>query len=86
MADAHAGLVCDALQRSRFADDNTLIIFAADHGEGMGHHGRILKNFLEEASWRVPTVVIPPGGNENEPCRLGCDSITMSHQCLAASC
>lgn len=64
MADAHAGLVCDALQRSRFAD-NTLIIFAADHGEGMGHHGRILKNFLEEESWRVRTVVIPPGGNEN---------------------
>ena len=60
MADAHVGLVYDALCRSRFAK-NTLVIFAADHGEGMGHHGRILKNFLEEESWRVPTIVIPPG-------------------------
>ena len=61
MADAHVGLVYDALRRSRFAE-NTLVIFAADHGEGMGHHGRILKNFLEEESWRVPTIIIPPGG------------------------
>ena len=61
MADAHVGLVYDALRRSRFAD-NTLVIFSADHGEGMGHHGRILKNFLEEESWRVPTIVVPPGG------------------------
>ncbi|MBI1353807.1 MAG: sulfatase-like hydrolase/transferase [Acidobacteria bacterium] len=61
MADAHVGLVYDALRRSRFADD-TLVVFAADHGEGMGHHGRILKNFLEEESWRVPTIVVPPGG------------------------
>ena len=60
MADAHVGLVYDALRRSRFAD-NTLVVFAADHGEGMGHHGRILKNFLEEESWRVPTIVVPPG-------------------------
>lgn len=61
MADAHVGLVYDALARSRFAD-NTLFVFAADHGEGMGRHGRILKNFLEEESWRVPTIVVPPGG------------------------
>ena len=60
MADAHVGLVYDALARSRFAND-TLFVFAADHGEGMGHHGRILKNFLEEESWRVPTVVVRPG-------------------------
>ncbi len=60
MADAHVGLVYDALRRSRFAD-NTLVVFAADHGEGMGHHGRILKNFLEEESWRVPTIVVAPG-------------------------
>ena len=61
MADAHVGLVYDALRRSRFAE-NTLVVFASDHGEGMGHHGRILKNFLEEESWRVPTIVVPPGG------------------------
>ncbi len=60
MADAHVGLVYDALRRSRFAQ-NTLVLFAADHGEGMGHHGRILKNFLEEESWRVPTIMVPPG-------------------------
>jgi arylsulfatase A-like enzyme len=28
----------------------------------MGHHGRVLKNFLEDESWRVPTIVVPPGG------------------------
>jgi choline-sulfatase len=60
MADAHVGLVYDALRRSPFAE-NTLVLFAADHGEGMGHHGRILKNFLEEESWRVPTIMVPPG-------------------------
>lgn len=61
MADAHVGLVYDVLLRSRFAE-NTLVIFSADHGEGMGHHGRILKNFLEEESWRVPAIVVAPGG------------------------
>ena len=85
MADAHVGLVYDALARSRFAE-NTLFVFAADHGEGMGRHGRILKNFLEEESWRVPTIVVPPGGIDSSRGRRDESSLVSSLDIPATIC
>ena len=60
MVDAEIGRLYDALMSSRFAD-NTLIVFASDHGDGLGFHGNITKGYMEEEAWRVPTIIIPPG-------------------------
>ncbi len=60
MVDAEIGRLYDALMSSRFAD-NTVVVFASDHGDGLGFHGNITKGYLEEEAWRVPTIIIPPG-------------------------
>ena len=60
MVDAEIGRLYDALMSSRFAD-NTVIIFAADHGDGLAFHGNVSKGYMEEEAWHVPTVIVPPG-------------------------
>jgi len=60
MVDAEIGRLYDALMGSRFAD-NTLVIFAADHGDGLGFHGKVSKGYMEEEAWHVPTVIVYPG-------------------------
>ncbi|MBT3294850.1 MAG: sulfatase-like hydrolase/transferase [Verrucomicrobia bacterium] len=60
MVDAEIGRLYSALMSSRFAD-NTVVIFAADHGDGLGFHGNITKGYMEEESWRVPTIIVYPG-------------------------
>lgn len=58
--DAQIGLIYDTLEGNGLID-NTLVIFSADHGEGSGHHRRILKGFFEEESWAVPLVISQRG-------------------------
>ncbi len=46
--------------------DNTLILFAADHGEYLGSHGRLGKGDFHEESARIPLLLqwpaqVPPG-------------------------
>jgi arylsulfatase A-like enzyme len=60
MVDAEIGRLYDALMSSRFAD-NTVVVFASDHGDGLGFHGNITKGYMEEEAWRVPTIIVPPG-------------------------
>ena len=60
MVDAEIGRLYDALKSSRFAD-NTVVMFAADHGDGLGFHGNITKGYMEEEAWRVPTIIVDPG-------------------------
>lgn len=60
MVDAEIGRLYDALMSSRFAD-NTVVVFASDHGDGLGFHGNITKGYLEEEAWRVPLIIVPPG-------------------------
>ena len=60
MVDAEIGRLYDALISSRFAD-NTVVVFAADHGDGLAFHGNISKGYLEEEAWRVPTIIVDPG-------------------------
>jgi len=54
LVDADIGLILDALE-SRGDADNTLIVFMADHGDGMGAHRMVTKqvSFIEETT-RVP--------------------------------
>jgi arylsulfatase A-like enzyme len=77
MVDAEIGRLYDALMSSRFAD-NTVVVFAADHGDGLGFHGNITKGYLEEEAWRVPTIIVDPskatkGKRDNEHLSIGVD-------------
>lgn len=58
--DAELGRLLDALDSSGL-DQNTVVIFTSDHGEGRGRHGLITKNFLYEEATRVPMIVSWPG-------------------------
>jgi arylsulfatase A-like enzyme len=59
--DAEIGVVLDALEAAGLADD-TLILFAADHGEAAGQHQMFQKFTLYEESIRVPFIAACLGG------------------------
>lgn len=58
--DAQIGRILEALRESR-QDDNTLIVFAADHGLAIGSHGLFGKQNLYEHSMRAPLIMAGPG-------------------------
>ncbi|MCL5271076.1 MAG: sulfatase-like hydrolase/transferase [bacterium] len=60
MVDAEVGRVLAALEDSAFARD-TLVIFNADHGEGMASHRMVTKGYLYDEAARVPLVICWPG-------------------------
>ena len=59
MVDAEIGRVLDALDSSGRVRD-TLVVFSADHGEGMGMHQTVLKHFLYDEAARVPLMISWP--------------------------
>jgi len=60
MVDAEIGRLLDAFRQSGHARD-TLVIFTSDHGEGLGHHQMVRKNFLYEEAVKVPLIASFPG-------------------------
>ena len=58
--DAEIGKVLDALKAAGL-EENTLIVFTADHGECAGAHGFNQKTVFHEESARVPFIVSAPG-------------------------
>ena len=59
-ADHCLGLVLDALEKSKYAD-NTIIALFSDHGFHLGEKERWAKRSLWEDATRVPVVVVAPG-------------------------
>jgi len=47
-------------------DKNTYIVFSADHGLSVGHHGLVGKQNMYDHSMRVPLIVVGPNIPENE--------------------
>lgn len=62
--DAQAGRVLEAMQQLGLAD-NTIIVFAADHGWHLGEHNLWHKRSLFEQCARVPFLVVVPGAKAN---------------------
>lgn len=58
--DEQVGRILSALAERGLAD-NTLVVFAADHGLAMGSHGLLGKQSLYEHSMRAPVIVAGPG-------------------------
>jgi choline-sulfatase len=62
--DHQIGRMLDALEASGKAD-NTYIIFTADHGLAVGHHGLVGKQNMYEHSMRPPFIIVGPGLKPN---------------------
>lgn len=58
--DAQVGVVLQAL-RNNHLEENTVVVFAADHGDCQGAHGWNQKTVFYEESARVPFLVSYPG-------------------------
>lgn len=80
--DTSIGAILDALQRAGRLDD-TLVVVAADHGEGLMQHGHMHHNiFLYEEDVRVPFLFrwpgkIAPGRVVREPVQVADVSPTL---------
>jgi arylsulfatase len=61
LIDAQVGRMLDALEATGQLD-NTIVIFASDHGEMLGDHGIYLKGpYFYEPAVRVPLILSGPG-------------------------
>src|SRR5262249_32929896 len=58
--DRNAGVVLAKL-RSLGLEENTLVIYMADHGYSLGHHGRFEKHCCYNPALRVPLIMRLPG-------------------------
>jgi len=82
--DAEIGRVLEALRKAGL-EDNTLIVFTADHGECAGAHGFNQKTVLYEESARVPLIVAWKGRTAVGTCdklvNTGIDVLPTLMQC-----
>ncbi len=55
--DEHVGRIMDAV---RERNDDTVVIFTSDHGEGLGRHQRVQKWHPYQSSLKVPLIIWSP--------------------------
>ncbi|MBI1785400.1 sulfatase-like hydrolase/transferase [Candidatus Sumerlaeota bacterium] len=61
-ADECVGKIVAALKQDG-VEDSTMIVFTADHGEGLGEHGELTHSlFIYDTTLRVPLIIVPPSG------------------------
>ena len=66
--DDAVGRILGAYERKGWLD-NTVVIFASDHGEMLGDLGRISKSILYESAVRVPLIIrVPQEQNPGAVC------------------
>ncbi len=58
--DAQVGRILDALRESGL-EENTIVVFASDHGLAIGSHGLFGKQNLYDHSMRAPLILAGPG-------------------------
>ena len=60
LIDDQVGRIIEAVER-RGMGENTVVVFASDHGEMLGDHGLYTKSMPYEAALRVPLIAAGPG-------------------------
>ncbi|MCA0998299.1 sulfatase [Alloyangia pacifica] len=60
MLDIAVGRILEALRDTGRIDD-TIIVFASDHGDFVGDYGMVCKNYFMDGSIRVPMILRVPG-------------------------
>jgi arylsulfatase A-like enzyme len=79
--DANIGRVISALKRfGRY--DNTLIVYMADHGYCLGHHGRFEKHCGYDPALRVPLIFWWPGHVRRDVINEMTESVDVPHTIL----
>lgn len=73
LVDRAVGRIIEALDRLGMTD-NTLVVFASDHGDFVGDFGMVCKNFFMDGSVRVPMILRGPGQKRG----LRQDAVTLS--------
>jgi arylsulfatase A-like enzyme len=58
--DEQFGRILDTLKQQKL-EDNTIVVFTADHGEMMGSHSRMHKSVCYEESLGIPFIIRWPG-------------------------
>lgn len=79
--DEQVGRILKALENSPHAD-NTIVVYTADHGLGMGSHGLLGKQNIYEQSMRCPLIITGPGIPKNKSNQ----SFTYIHDMYATLC
>lgn len=64
-ADEALGRMLDALDRHGL-EQNTIVVFASDHGDNLGSHGLVQKGTPNEESLRIPFIIRLPDGPRGE--------------------
>ena len=60
LIDDQVGRIVEAVERRRMGED-TVVVFASDHGEMLGDHGLYTKSVPYEAALRAPLIAAGPG-------------------------
>ena len=79
--DAHMARTLEALERTGQAD-NTIVVYTADHGLGVGQHGLLGKQNLYDHSVTVPCILRGPGVPESRKI----DSLVYSYDLFPTLC
>jgi arylsulfatase A-like enzyme len=79
--DHQVGRILAALEKSGQAD-NTIVVYVADHGIGLGQHGLLGKQNLYDHSIRVPMIVAGPG----VPAKVRPEALVHSHDLFPTLC
>ena len=79
--DDWVGWILDAVEQ-RGELDRTIVIFASDHGEMLGDHGRWAKSVWYEPSVHVPMIVAGPGVQQGQVSDALVELIDVHASCL----
>jgi choline-sulfatase len=79
--DTNIGRVLDLLRKHRI-EDNTFVVYMADHGYSLGQHGRFEKHCGYDPALRVPLIMRWPGRIRQSTVRDFTESVVVPHTIL----
>ena len=79
--DYNVGVILDRLHRLGL-DENTMVVYMADHGYSLGQHGRFEKHCCYEPALRVPLIMRWPGHIRQDVVKQMTESVDVPHTIL----